>query len=76
MINWISTAERLPPNETTVLIIMHGALRVGAIFTELSNWESGRVPCDYWDDPEDDGQCWSFCDVTHWAEINLPESES
>jgi hypothetical protein len=71
---WISVDERLPRHETDVLIIRLGQIRVGAIFIEHESWEEGGREIHYWDDSNDDGQGWDWCEVTHWMPLPpLPE---
>jgi hypothetical protein len=66
---WISVDERLPEPETDVLIIRMGQIRVGAIFIEHESWEEGGREIHYWDDSNDDGQGWDWCEVTHWMPL-------
>ena len=66
---WISVGERLPADETEVLIILDGQVRVGAIFLECQSYEEGGKTFRYWDDPYDDGQAWEFHQVTHWMPL-------
>jgi hypothetical protein len=69
---WISVDDCLPEPETDVLIIRLGQIRIGAIFIEHESWEEGGRKIHYWDDSNDDGQGWDWCEVTHW--MPLPEA--
>jgi hypothetical protein len=66
---WISVDERLPEPETDVLIIRLDQVRIGAIFIEHESWEEGGRAIHYWDDSNDDGQGWDWCEVTHWMPL-------
>lgn len=70
---WIQCSERIPPEDTPVLILRNGELRIGAIFTESPGHEETFKAFNYWDDPNDDGQCWEWHEVTHWMPLpNTP----
>lgn len=71
---WIQCSERIPPEDTPVLILRNGELRIGAIFTESPGHEETFKAFNYWDDPNDDGQCWEWHEVTHW--MPLPSAPS
>ena len=71
---WISVEDRLPQPETDVLIMRLGQIRIGAIFIEHESWEEGGREIHYWDDSNDDGQGWNWCEVTHW--MPLPAAPS
>lgn len=71
MSEWIETTEYLPENETPVLIVINGAIRIGELRWEHPGFEDTYKSFQYWDDPEDDGQIWDWVDVTHW--MPLPE---
>lgn len=66
---WIQCSERIPPEDTPVLILRNGELRIGAIFTESPGHEETFKAFNYWDDPNDDGQCWEWHEVTHWMPL-------
>lgn len=63
---WIKTANELPPDETPVLIILNGEIRIGELRWEHPSWEETYEAFRYWDNPNDDGQIWEWHDVTHW----------
>lgn len=74
---WVACADRMPSPEVRVLIVVNGAVRVGALFWEYPVHEDTHQAFTYWDDPEDDGQPWEHEDVTHWAPLPpLPPHES
>lgn len=65
----IATSEKLPPDETPVLILHRGEWRIGELRWEHPTWEDTYQAFQYWDNPHDDGQEWEWQDVTHWAEL-------
>lgn len=73
MSDWISCEERLPPDETPVIIARSKdpAPRIGEIRWDHPSWEETYQSYRYWDDPNDDGQCWEWDSVTHW--VPLPD---
>ena len=74
--SWVPCADRMPAPEVSVLIVVNGAVRVGALFYERPGPEDTYQAFTYWDDPEDDGQPWEHEDVTHWAPLPpLPHQE-
>lgn len=68
---WIPVSERLPADETPVLAVVNGRTRVAELRWETPSFEETYKAFRYWDDPDDDGQCWEWHDVTHW--MPLPE---
>ena len=75
---WISTGivsplDRLPPDETPVLILFYdGNIRIGEIRWEKPTWEDTCEAYQYWDDPDDDGKDWDWADIVGW--MPLPEA--
>lgn len=69
---WILATDRLPPEETPVLVLRCDQVRVGAIFWDYPSYEDTYKAYRYWDDPYDDGQMWEFDEVTHW--MPLPDT--
>ncbi len=69
---WTATTDHLPEDETPVLIVLRGRVRIGELRWEKPTWEETFRAFRYWDDPEDDGQGWEWQDVTHW--MPLPEA--
>jgi hypothetical protein len=63
---WVACADRLPAVETPVLILCKGQLRVGELRWDTPGYEDTYQAFQYWDDPDDDGQCWEWGDITHW----------
>lgn len=66
---WITCADRLPPDETPVPIMLDGELRLGELRWDHPGWEDTYQSYRYWDDPHDDGQDWQMHDVTHWYDF-------
>jgi hypothetical protein len=66
---WRSTKESLPTDETPVLIMVNGKVRIGELRWERPGYEDTFAAFQYWDDPEDDGQCWEWDNVTEWAAV-------
>ena len=74
---WVKCADRLPPEETPVLIVVGGKLRIGELRWERPTWEETWQAFQYWDDPEDDGREWDWEDVTEWTPLpSLPNAQS
>lgn len=69
---WIDCEVQMPPDETNVLAIVNGEVRIAALFWETPGWEETYEAFLYWDDPYDDGQSWDHHNVTHW--MPLPEA--
>lgn len=69
---WIAVTERLPKDETPVLILWNGLIRIGERRWEEPTHEDTYERFWYWDDPEDDGQCWENMDVTYWSPLPTP----
>jgi hypothetical protein len=63
---WISVDERLPADETPVLIMLRGEIAIGELRWEHPSHEETYESFRYWDNPSDDGQDWQWPDVTHW----------
>jgi hypothetical protein len=68
---WIRTEDRLPADETPVIIVLGNEIRIGELRWESASHEDTYETFRYWDDPNDDGQAWEWPDVTHW--MPLPE---
>jgi hypothetical protein len=64
--------DKLPPCETPVLVLLNGDIRIGILEWDTPGFEDTYRAYKYWDDPHDDGQCWEWCDITHW--MALPEA--
>ena len=74
MSEWILTEDKLPPNETPVLIVYRGMFMIGEIRWDHPGHEDTYNSYWYWDNPYHDGQCWESFDVTHWMPFpELPE---
>ena len=70
---WISTSRQLPSDETPVLILRSGEVRIGERRWDYPGFEDTYRAFWYWEDPNDDGQAWEDNnDVTHW--MPLPEA--
>ena len=71
--SWVSVEDKLPPDETPVLIVINGKIRIGERRWDHPGHEDTYESYWYWDDPENDGQGWETESVTHWATlIDLP----
>jgi hypothetical protein len=69
MNDWILTTKALPPDETPVLIVHSGVVKIGELRWESPGFEDTFRPYRYWDDPVNDGQGWEWHDVTHWMQL-------
>ena len=73
MSDWISVKDRLPPDETPVLIWFNTEfIKVGELRWDTPGFEDTYKACRYWDDPYDDGKLWEWYDVTHWMPLPSP----
>ena len=66
---WVVVNERLPNDETPVLILHRGIIKVGELVWDNPSWEDTYKAFRYWDDPVNDGQDWEWFDVTHWMPL-------
>lgn len=66
---WIPVADRLPEDETPVLIVRHGVVRIGERCWDHPGHEDTYQSYWYWDDPQNDGQCWERDEITHWMPL-------
>lgn len=66
---WIACADRLPPDETPVPIMINGKLATGELRWEHPGHEDVHESFRYWDDPTNDGMPWDWHDVTHWYDF-------
>lgn len=66
---WISVEERLPEDETPVLILRRGELDLGELVWERPGFEDTYEAFRFWDRPNDDGQGWEWDEVTHWMPL-------
>ena len=69
---WISVGDRLPEDETPVLIIFNGEIVIGERRWDNPGFEDTYKAFWYWDDPTDDGQDWGRDEVTHWMPLPKP----
>ena len=72
MPGWISVDERLPADETPVIILHRGEARIGELRWDHPGFEDTYSSYRYWDNPHDDGQGWEWDDITLW--MPLPAS--
>lgn len=71
---WISVEDSLPNNETPVLIVQNGVIRIGELRWEHPTYDDYFDAYRYWDDPEDDGQDWEWNSITYWQPLpSLPD---
>jgi hypothetical protein len=69
---WISVEDRMPPDETPVLIVRMGEVRIGELRWERPTFEETFKAFRYWDDPLNDGQTWdSPGEITHWMPLPI-----
>ena len=61
--------DKLPEDETRVLILYQGEWKIGMLFWETPGFEDTFKAFRYWDDPEDDGKYYEWYDITHWTEL-------
>lgn len=66
---WISINDDLPPEETPVLIIRKGVVRIGERRWDHPSFGDSYKAFWYWDDPNDDGQDWENDEITHWRTL-------
>lgn len=66
---WISVDQRLPPDETPVIILLDGVPRIGELRWEEPSYEETFKAFRYWDCPHDDGQGWEWHQVTAWMHL-------
>ena len=70
---WIPTGERLPDDETPVLILFYdGKRKIGELRWDHPGFEDNYKAFRYWDDPDNDGQDWEWNDIVGW--LPLPEA--
>lgn len=68
---WVPTAQRLPEEETTVLLMRKGAIVIGERRWERPTWEETFSPFWFWacaDWHDDQGEA----TVTHWMPLPAP----
>lgn len=77
MTEWISCEDRMPAAEHEVLAIVNGKVRIAALFWEHPSYEDTFQSFLYWDDPDNDGQCWEHHHVSHWMEMpEVPDARN
>ena len=69
---WVPVDDHLPPDETPVLVLRCGAVRIGELRWEHPGPEDSYQSFRYWDDPNDYGQVWEHGEITHWSPIPQP----
>lgn len=73
---WTSVNDRLPADNTPVLIVANGEIMIGAIEWEYPSWEETYQAFRYWDCPYNPGQDWEWYNITHWMPLpELPNKE-
>lgn len=72
---WIKCSEKMPPDETAVLVNLNGELRIGELRWEHPTHEESYQSFRYWDCPYNDGQSWEVFDITHWMPLPSPPAE-
>ena len=71
---WISIQDRLPADETPVLILLNGEVNIGELRWNFPGPEDMHRAFQYWDSPNNDGQNWEWSDITRW--MNVPAAPS
>jgi hypothetical protein len=66
---WIPVSDRLPPDETSVVIFKDGDIMIGELRWDVPHFEDNYSAFRYWDNPNDDGQDWEWDSVTHWMPL-------
>lgn len=72
---WVSVKDRLPEEETPVLILRNKVIFIGKIKWERPTFEDTYEPFRYWDDPNDYGKEWEWDEITHWMPLPSPPGE-
>ncbi len=73
---WVSVEQEFPPDETPVLVVCKGIVRIGERRWEHPTFEESYQPFWYWDDPHNDGKDWENADITHWMPLPpAPDSD-
>lgn len=70
--DWIECSDRLPPDETAVLVNFNGEPRIGELRWDHPTHEESYKSFRYWDCPYNDGQPWEVFDITHWQPLPAP----
>ena len=66
---WISVSDRLPDDETPVIIVYRNNVVVGERRWEHPAYYDNFASFWFWDSPTDEGQDWDRDKVTHWMSI-------
>lgn len=69
LLGWFSCSEKLPDEDTPVLIVLDGVVRIGELRREHPSWEETWQSYQFWDDPTNDGMDWDWDSVTHWMPL-------
>jgi len=69
---WISPNDRLPKQETPVLVIVSGHINILELRWEDPGYEDTYNRFQYWDDPNNDGQDFEWDSVTDWQPLPEP----
>lgn len=69
---WVPVDDRLPPDETPVLVLRCGAVSICELRWEYPGPEDSYQSFRYWDDLNDYGQAWELSEITHWSPIPQP----
>lgn len=71
---WVKTSDRLPPDETPVLILYRGGYYVASLCWEYPGWEDNWNAYRFWDN-ENGPEIDRLEDVEQWQLISDPGSE-
>lgn len=75
MHGWTKVADKLPPEETPVLLLVSGTVYEGSLEWERPGFEDSFAAFQYFVDTNNDFD-WEWWDVTHWMVLpELPSEE-
>jgi hypothetical protein len=63
---WVTIGDSLPPDETPVLTVYKGTIRILELRWDEPSREDSWEAYRYWDDPYDSGHSLNFDHVEHW----------
>lgn len=72
---WISVEDRLPEDDTNVLVLFNGEIKIGFMTWEHPTYEETWESYKYWDESYHDGQGWEHWEITHWMPLPEPPKE-
>jgi hypothetical protein len=69
LLGWIACSEKLPDEDTPVLIVLDGEIRMGELRRKHPSWEETWQSYEFWDDPTNEGMDWDWESITHWMPL-------